>query len=313
MPSIIFKDENMADNYLLCSAAFSPRFLRKSISLPLLLVILLTWTCFASAQQTPTPDPQYSEANLVQREYDPTASLTQVQAKEIYTPAQYGADAQLNTLQIRSILAVSPLSLLPLEQLIRPTLRLVTVARGKGTATATGFDDMQLLDLFVMPWPNSEETAFRWGFGPYFVFPTSTTNFSGQGSWQAGPAFGFAYRGIPGLNLSGLFQQATSFAYTSPQSNSVTLVSFQPLLSYQLGRGWYLKSSDATWTFNLRHNTSTTIPISAGFGKVWKLSSGYAFDTSISGEWMAYRQFAARTEQTSVIFQLSALLPKIKG
>jgi hypothetical protein len=46
----------------------------------------------------------------------------------------------------------------------------------------------------------------------------------------------FSYRGIPGLNLSGLFQQATSFAYTSPQSKPVTSITFQPLLIYQLGR-----------------------------------------------------------------------------
>ena len=36
------------------------------------------------------------------------------------------------------------------------------------------------------------------------------------------------------------------------------------------------------------------MPISAGFGRVWKLSHGYAIDTSVSGEWMLYRHFPAR-------------------
>jgi hypothetical protein len=72
-----------------------------------------------------------------------------------------------------------------------------------------------------------------------------------------------------------------------------------------------VKSSDATWTFNLRRGTSTTIPLSAGFGKVWKLSDGFAIDTSASGEWMVYRQFADRTGQFTLNSQITLLLPMI--
>lgn len=268
---------------------------------------------FLTVGSVAADDSATTESALAAREYDPTAALTQAQAKETYTPAAYGTNAQLNTLQIRSVLAVAPFSLLPLEELIRPTIKLVTVAKGKSSATATGFDDMQLLDLLIMPWPNSEKTNFRWGIGPYLVFPTSTTNYSGNGAWEAGPALGAAYRGIAGLNLSGLMQQATSFAYTSRKSRAVNVLTFQPLLSYQLGGGWYLKSSDATWNFNLRHGGSTTIPISGGFGKVWALATGYAIDGSVSGEWMAYRRMAAQTAQTSVNFQLGLLLPGLSG
>lgn len=76
-------------------------------------------------------------------------------------------------LQLRPLLAVRPQLFTPVEQLIRPTIQIVTVPRGKGASTTTALDDMQLLDLFVMPWPNAKETRFRWGIGPYFVFPTS--------------------------------------------------------------------------------------------------------------------------------------------
>ena len=79
------------------------------------------------------------------------------------------------------------------------------------------------------------------------------------------------------------FQQATSFAYTSSHSVPVSVLTVQPILSYQLGHDWYVKSSDATWTINWRHNTSTTMPLSAGLGKVWKLSDGASVDTSYSG------------------------------
>ena len=266
----------------------------------------------APAQYSTPAVSNVDDQSLPEKEYDPTASLTQFQIKNIYTPAEYGTNAQPNTLQIRPLLAINPFSFIPLEQLVRPTIRIVTAPDGKGASTSTGYDDMQLLDLFVAPWPNFRETGFRWAIGPYFIFPTSTTHVSGNGAWQMGPAAAFGYRGIPGLQIAGLLQQATSFAYTSSKSKPVTSLTFQPIIAYKLGEGWYVKSSDATWTFNLRHKTSTTMPLSAGFGKVWKLSDGFAVDTSVSGQWMVYRQFAPQTDQFTLNFQVTLLFPTLQ-
>jgi hypothetical protein len=273
------------------------------------LVISCHSPCFAEDRLD--PGNQSDDESLSEKETDPLAYLTQVQTKDIYTPARYGTDAQANTLQIRAIFSIRPFWLIPFVQFIRPTIKVVTTPVGKGAATTTGYDDMQLLDLFLMPWPNFKETRFRWGLGPYFIFPTSTNNLLGQGAWQMGPAAAFSYRGVPGLNIAGLLQQATSFAYTSRKSDPVTSLTFQPILTYQLGSGWSVKSNDATWTFNLRHNTSTTVPISAGLGKVWRLSNNYAVDTSMSCQWTVYRQFTNRADQFSLNFTFSLLMPKL--
>jgi hypothetical protein len=278
----------------------------------LVAVLVITLQPVGYAQQSSSSSSQASDEPLAEQVNDPLAHLTQVQIKDVYTPAEYGTNAQPNTIQFRSIFALRPFFLMPLEQLLRPTIRIVTVPVGKGASTVTGYDDMQLLDLWEMPWPNSNETNLRWGIGPYMVFPTSSNKLIGKNAWQMGPAFGFAYRGIAGLNISGLLQQATSFAYTSSQATRQSSLTFQPLLSYQLGRGWYVKSSDATWTFNLRHLTSTTMPLSAGFGRVWELSRGYAIDTSVSGEWTAYRQYSSQTEQSTINFQVGLLFPKLE-
>ena len=253
-----------------------------------------------------------TDETLAEKVNDPTANLTQITVQDLYAPAEYGTNAQPNTLQIRPLLAVRPQLFTPLEQLVRPTFNLVTVPRGKGASTTTALGDTQLLDLFVMPWPNSKETLLRWGVGPYFVFPTSTTQFSGHGAWQMGPAAAFSFRQIPGLNIAGLFQQATSFAYTSSHSVPVSSITVQPIVSYQLGRGWYVKSSDATWTINFRHKTSTKLPLSAGFGKVWKFGAGYSINASVSGEWMVYRQFSTQTDQFRLRFQIGLLLPQLE-
>jgi hypothetical protein len=224
------------------------------------LFVPLPW--IGNAQQVPPAAALADDEPLAEKVTDPLSHLTQIQIKDPYTPAEYGTNAQPNTIQLRAIFAVRHFSFIPVEQLVRPTIRVVTVPDGKGASTTTAYDDMQLLDLFAMPWPNSRETHLRWGIGSYLVFPTASSDRIGKGSWQMGPAGAFSYRGIPGLKVAGLLQQATSFTYTSPKSVPVSSLTFQPILTYQIGHGWYLKSSHATWTFNLRHNTSTTIPLS---------------------------------------------------
>jgi hypothetical protein len=274
-------------------------------------LLMLVGSCSESrAQQSASVSS--NDEPLAEKVNDPTASLTQFKIQDIYTPAEYGTNAQPNTLQFRPLFAVRPELFTPLEQLIRPSIQVVTVPRNKGSSTTTALDDFQLLDLLVMPWPNAKETRFRWGIGPYFVFPTSTSQFTGKGAWQMGPAWAFGYRGIPRLQIAGLFQQATSFAYTSSHSVPVSSLQIQPILTYQLDRGWYLKSADATWKINYRHNTSTEMPLSAGVGKVWKFGEGYAIDTYVSAEWMVYRQFDPQTEQFTLRFGVSLLLPQLE-
>jgi hypothetical protein len=206
-------------------------------------------------QQTATPGAALPES-LSEEVNDPTATLTQAQLKEDFTPSEFATDAQPN----------------------------MTIPQNKGTSTRTEFGDTQLLDHFVMPRSLTEGIDFRWAVGPYFVFPTATSRSAARGAWQAGPAAAFRYRPIAALLISGLMQQAISFADTSPQRTPVSRLAFQPMLSYQLGAGWYVRSSDATWTFNLRRGT--TIALSGGLGKVRKLGDGVAINDSIVGEWM---------------------------
>jgi hypothetical protein len=261
-------------------------------------------TCSLAASLT-------SEDTLADEVTDPLAQLTQFQLKDEFTSAEYATNAQPNTLQIRSVFAVQPHLFTPLEQLIRPTIQIVTVPRGKGASTTTAMDDMQLLDLVGLPVPAHLSDNLRWGFGPYFVFPTSTSQFTGKGAWQMGPAGGFSWH-FDKLKIACLFQQATSFAYTSSRSTSVASMQIQPIVTYQLGRGWYLNSSDATWRINLRHRSSTQIPFSAGCGKIWSFDKGYSLNTAVSGEWMLYRQFSTQTEQFTINFQISLLLPQLQ-
>lgn len=217
---------------------------------PLLGLLIGISSAESMTQQTTTPGTALRES-LSEQVNDPPASLTQAQIREFFTPSQF-TNAQPNRLQGRFILAVLPHGPLDLAQTVRPTFSLVTIPRNKSASTRTEFGDSQLLDLFVMPESMTEGIDFRWAIGPYFVFPTAPSRSAGSGAWQAGPAGAFRYRPIPRLLISGLIQQATSFAYTSPDRNPVTVLTFQPMLSYQLGRGWYVRSSDDARSSSLR-------------------------------------------------------------
>src|ERR1700731_1452312 len=253
-----------------------------------------------------------SEEDLLAREVDdPTAILTQLKFQDLYTPRNFQTTAQTNTVQLRPVIPVESFALFPFKQLIRPTFEVKTLATSRGSSTVTEFADMQLFDLFVSNWPNPKETGFGWGIGPTFVFPTGRVSKAGKHAWEVGPAAAVSYRGIPHLMVGFLFQNPISFAYTNSSATPQSQLQIQPLASYTLGRGWYVKSADSTWKVNLRHGTSTTIPISLGFGRVWKME-GLEVNAWTSGEWTAYRQYSNITPMYTVRFGLTLLFPDIQ-
>jgi hypothetical protein len=251
------------------------------------------------------------EDELAREVDDPTAILAQLKFQDIYTPGNFQTSAQTNTVQFQAVVPIEALPILPLQQVIRPTLKLQTSATSAGSSTITEFADMDLFDLFISNWPDPKETGFGWAVGPTFVFPTGRVPGAGKHAWQVGPAAAVAYRGVPHLMVGFLFQNPISFAYTNSTATPQSQMKFQPLISYTLGRGWYVKSADSTWIVNWRRGNSTTIPISFGFGKVWKFE-GPELNTWVSSEWTAYRQYAGISPMYTVRFGLTLPFPQFQ-
>jgi hypothetical protein len=251
------------------------------------------------------------EDQLAEEVDDPTAILTQMKFQDLYTPRSFNTTAQTNTLQARPVVPIEPFLFIPFKQIVRPTFRMDTLATSRGSSTITEFADIELFDLFISNWPDPKETGFGWAVGPTFVFPTGRVPQAGKHAWQVGPAAAAAYRGIPHLMVGFLFQNPISFAHTNSAATPQSKMQFQPLVSYAIGHGWYVKSADSTWTVEWRHHTSTTIPISLGFGKVWKFA-GPELDTWVSGECMAYRQYSKITPMYTVRFGLTLLFPRFE-
>ena len=230
---------------------------------------MVLWTIspgagFAQAQTTLS-----AEEKLEQDFNDPLTTLPQVLVRDSYTPANYGPctsqscvrNDETNQFIIRPLIPRIPANtLLPLTQLVRPTFTLVTVPSSRG-GTRTEFGDLPMFDAAVLPWPDREKTGFLIGVGPTFVFPTATSKSAGQGAWQAGPAFGGIYTGIPGLLIGFVVQNPISFAYTSPKRPPQNTFEFQPVFALHLWDKWFLRSADANWTMGWRRHSPTMLPL----------------------------------------------------
>jgi hypothetical protein len=247
------------------------------------------------------------DAKLAREFNDPLTTLPQVFVQDAYTPANYGTEAQTNRVIARAIVPRIPrFSLFPFIQLVRPSVTLVTVPEGRGSATRTELGDSQLFDFAALPLPIK---GLFVGAGPVFAFPTATDKTAGQGSWQAGPGFGAVYKSIPGVLLGGLIQNPISFAYTSPDRSPTSTLLIQPILLAAIGHGFYVKSSDATWAINWYRHSSTTLPLSFGIGYVRNREDFPPINVFITGEWMAYRQFAPVAPQTTIRFGMTIAFP----
>ena len=206
------------------------RLTKRSISLSacvFFLTVGITVAARGLANAQVQPSSSLAEEEKLERDFtDPLSTLPQLIIRDSYTPANYGPgpctplacprDYETNQLIVRPLIPrVPPFALLPFNQLIRPTLALVTVPSSRD-GTRTEFGDLPVFDIAVLPWPDRRKTELLIGIGPTFVFPTATSKSAGQGAWQAGPALGAIYTGIPGLLVGFIAQNPVSFEYTSP-------------------------------------------------------------------------------------------------
>lgn len=202
-----------------------------------------------------TPD----EQKLVREASAPISSILQVRFQDTYAPQFTGLPGQGNTFAIAVTMPFPEYRLLPFPQLSLLTIpAAVTLPNGQ-----TGFGDIRFVDIAVV---NAGHSVL-WGVGPAFVFPTASATATGQGKWQAGPAAAVAF--LPERWLVGvLAQNLISVGGDSNRAN-VNVMILQPFVSYQLGKGWFVRSQPQMvfdWTTGKQ-----LLPLDLGLGRVVKI------------------------------------------
>ncbi len=109
-----------------------------------------------------------------------------------------------------------------------------------------------------------------WGVGPTWIFPTATSDLTGQGKWQVGPAVGGGYI-TSKFMVAALVQQWWSFAGDADRKRT-NQMNVLPLIYSFFGEGWsvgYSGSILADWT--ARGSDVWTVPLGLSIGKVIKI------------------------------------------
>jgi hypothetical protein len=285
-----------------------------SVSASLLLIV-------AASTHARAQTDQLGEEERLEREFtNPLTTLPQLLVRDSYSPATYGRcnllacprNAETNQIIIRPLFPRIPSNtLLPFIQLVRPTFSVLTVPSSRG-GVRTEFGDLPLFDIAVLPWPDRQKTGVLIGAGLSLVFPTATSKSAGQGAWQAGPALGVLYQGIPGLLVGVVAQNPISFAYTSPKRVPQNTLIVQPVLALHLWGKWYLRSAEGDCSVGWRRHYPTTLPLSLGIGRTLVRPGLPPMSAFVTGEWMAYRQFAPVAPQTTINFGLTVAFPQLR-
>jgi len=158
-----------------------------------------------------------------------------------------------------------------LKLITRPQFTLVDdkpyTTAGGAFARTTGFGDT-ILDLVVSPRP----TPWRLALGTTFVFPTATTEQTGQGQWQFGPASVAGYRTDDWL-AGCILQQWFSFAGDS-ERKAVSEMHLQYLAYWFFAHGWSLGTQPTIvidWMAD--PGQQVTFPFGPSIGKVVKFGN----------------------------------------
>jgi hypothetical protein len=208
-----------------------------------------------------------SQGDLVKQSNAPISNLFQIRLQDAYAPAFQGQlHGQGNLFSVAIGMPLPEYRLLPLPQLSLLTIPFAATVP-LPTGTITGIGDVRFVDIAVI----DAGHRLLFGVGPTFVFPTATDQATGQGKWQAGPAFAAAF--MPKKWLLGvLAQNPISFAgdATRPAANALVL---QPFITYQLGHGWFLRS-EPQMVFDWETDKQI-LPLEGGVGRVLKIGPQY--------------------------------------
>jgi hypothetical protein len=118
-----------------------------------------------------------------------------------------------------------------------------------------------------------------WGVGTALILPTNSDSSLGGDTWSAGPTALLLSMNGPWV-VGFLGQHVWSFAEhgSEPNVNSTLL---QPILNYNVGKGWYL-SSVPVITANWEIDDEWTVPVGGGVGRLVRIGGKLPVDFKLA-------------------------------
>ena len=207
--------------------------------------------------------------SLAERATNPVASLLQFQFQNTSTFESNAGSGYSNAFVIQPIL---PWTLGDQNVLSRLTLPLVaTPDLGDPIGREYGLGDFVALNAF----------SFRIDEGPWqgivapiatFTFPTASSDFTGEGKFQAGPGFGYINTATDGLQWGVFGYQQWSYASAGGDGGrpEVSKFFFQPILTMHFDDGWYAGLGDFLWSYDW-NSEKWSLPLGVRVGRVMNI------------------------------------------
>lgn len=193
---------------------------------------------------------------------NPIAASVSYNLQNEYIGNLSGIDEDANVLNFRSVIPLSQ------DWIARITVPLVTLPQVEAVDPLsfeheTGLGDTNIFAIRLL---DAGSPTVSFGIGPSITVPTATQDGLGSDTWNAGVAnvlFNFTN---PRFQWGYLAVWETDVAKNDGDAADINRAVFQPFGIYQLGQGWYLRST-GVWNYDFETD-SYSIPIGAGFGRV---------------------------------------------
>jgi hypothetical protein len=210
---------------------------------------------------------QASADNLQNRSNDP---LTPRMAFEFHNYAQpVLAERPASGADQGYFRFVLPHALFGVVQMMRASMPVVASAWDPEKAV-NGVGDFTIFDLAVFYFG-----SVKTGIGPLLVVPTASAPALGTSKWQAG-----VQTVVSAPHAWGLTTMLAAWQQTL--DGTLQTVTAQPLFFYNLGDGFYLRSSGIA-SFDLGRNA--VVPVGLGLGRVFELPGGASTNTFIEPQY----------------------------
>ena len=210
---------------------------------------------------------QASADNLQNRSNDP---LTPRMAFEFHNYAQPVLAEQPSSGADQGYFRfVLPHALFGVDQMMRASMPVVASAWDPEKAV-NGVGDFTVFDLAVFYFG-----SVKTGIGPLLVVPTASSRALGTSKWQAGVQAVVSAPHAWGLTT-------ILAAWQQTLDGTLQTVTAQPLLFYNLGDGFYLRSSGIA-SFDLGRNA--VLPVGLGLGRVFELPNGASLNTFVEPQY----------------------------
>ncbi len=212
-------------------------------------------TAQAAEQSSDSGNPSKSAAQA----NNPLANTTAVNFQNYYVGEFTGSDEDANQFILR---AAQPFKIYDTEWLARASLP-VNTAPEVGGGHKTGLGDFNIFAAYLFDTGNPGLSV---GICPQLTTPTATDDLLGSEKWSAGFAHVLFDATSKVVQYGYLLTWQASFA-GEESAPDVNEGAFQPFVFYQMGEGWYARSTGImVYDFE---SDDYTIPLGLGLGKVF--------------------------------------------